>query len=184
MFSLAINQSINAGSNNLTLSTGADSIDFVGSRTLTAGTISLTQAAPFGTDTPAILTAPTVVLENTGTADQGFYRWMAVGDYNITLTSGGDITIADNSDFTKSTGSITLAAGGLLDFGASVSLSAPVIRLRQNGAFGANAPATLTASTALGLENTGTDPQAVQGWMVSGDPSFLLDLRRQYHSGH
>ena len=171
---LTIESNINVGTSTLTLSTGAASITFNGSPTLTAATIELIQVGAFGAAAPlATFAADTVFLTNSGTADQAFYDWMTVGDYNISLASGGDITFAANSGFTKSTGAIIVVAGGLLEFGDSVSLDASSISLSQGGAFGATAPATLTTG-ALELINTSADAQAVQAWMVSVNRSLSL----------
>ena len=53
------------------------------------------------------------------------------------------------------------------------TLTAATISLTQNGAFGLSAPAILAAD-GLVLTNTGTNTQAVQSWMASGNRALSL----------
>ena len=81
-------------------------------RTLTAGTVSLTQVAEFG-DT-ALFTFTTPTLNLTTAADQIVHGWMTASGRNLSLTStGGAVIVNDN---------INIGAGNLTLSGASIVL--------------------------------------------------------------
>ena len=88
--------------NNITLTSTTSILDLSGAgvigngstaRVLTAGTVSLTQDAAFGS--PALFTfgADTSSLALTTTANQDVHDWMILTDRNLTVTSAGNVVV-------------------------------------------------------------------------------------------
>ena len=131
---LTLNSNINIGTAALSLTAGdggagndAGNIVGVGTLTLTAGTVSLTQAGVFPSDAPFMFasTVNTLSLEVTAatTTDdnrQTVYGWMTDGDRALSLTSNRAILIglaSDNTTVSTGTGDLTLDGGEGIELG-------------------------------------------------------------------
>ena len=119
---LTLNSDINIGTDALSLTAGTGgtgNIVGVGTLTLTAGTVSLTQAGVFPSTAPFTFAANTLNLEVTAatTADdnrQTVYGWMTSDNRALSLTSNRAILIglaSDNTTVSTGTGDLTLDGG-------------------------------------------------------------------------
>ena len=131
---LTLNSDINIGTAALSLTAGdggagndAGNIVGVGTLTLTAGTVSLTQAGVFPSDAPFMFasTVNTLSLEVTAatTTDddrQTVYGWMTSDNRALSLTSNRAILIglaSDNTTVSTGTGDLTLDGGEGIELG-------------------------------------------------------------------
>ena len=116
-------------------------------RTLTAGTVSLTQVGAFDDDLFTIASATSLTLD-AGSADQIVHAWIAGGTNRaLSLTTTGDISIG--RDIATGTSNLTLDGGTLMLTGAARTLSGADIAL--TGAIGGASALTVDASGALTL---------------------------------
>ena len=133
---------------NLTLTAGTSStgdiVDGTGTPTLTASTVSLTQASAFGGTALFTFAADTLNLE-TVAPQTAVHDWMVLAGRNLSLTStGGAITIG--RDIALGAGNLTLNGGTLVFSGAARTLSGTNITL--TGDADSAVALTLTASGA------------------------------------
>ena len=144
---LTLNGDINVGGGAITLiagGTGAAILNGGTQRTLTAGTVSLTQAGAFDDDLFTIASAASLTLD-AGSAAQTVHAWMAGGTNRaLSLTTTGAITIG--RDIATGTSSLTLDGMG------GISLTAPAI---LSGADIALTGALTSAGLALTITATG-----------------------------
>ena len=167
--------------NNITLTGTTSILDLSGAgvigngstaRVLTAGTVSLTQDAAFGS--PALFTfgADTSSLELTTTANQDVLNWMIEPDRNLTVTSsnrvrvmgaigmdesdrnigGGDLTLTSTGGAVRilggisTTGDVTITASGTLTIDSDINIGANALTLTSGaGAIVATGRPRLTA---------------------------------------
>ena len=174
---LTLNNDINTGTGALNLTAGGGgtgNIVGVGTLTLTASTVSLTQAGVFASDAPFTFAADTLNLEVTAatTTDdnrQTVYGWMTDGNRALSLTSNRAILIgisAVNTAVSTGTGDLTLdgesivlgfsganLTGGNIELTGRINKSGSdtVIAIMAMGNLTLNSSITLGADTTLTL---------------------------------
>ena len=139
-------------------------------RTLTAGTVSLTQMGAFADNLFTIAASvDALTLETTGSSvAQTVHAWMVGGTNRaLSLTTTGALTIG--RDINTGTSALTLTAASISNGSATRTLTAGTVSLTQMGAFADNLFTIAASVDALTLETTGTDiDQTVHAWMVGG----------------
>ena len=151
---LRLNDNIDTGADNITLTLRGDSIVLDGSIMLTGGAVTLAGAIDESADT---------ITDGKG------------GDDTLTINASGNLTL--NSNINLGTGNLILTAGASSAIRRSTTettLTASEVRLTQGALFAQPAPFLFAANT-LTLRTTATDPQIVYGWM--DDAGRALSLR-------
>ena len=175
---LTLNGNINVGGGAITLIAGGAGAAILNGgvmRTLTAGTVSLTQAGAFDDDLFTIASATSLTLVATAAAtDQTVYAWMVDGTNRaLSLTTTGAITIG--RDIATGTGNLTLV-GGTLMLTAAATLSGADIALTG---------ALTSADLALIITATGNltinDNISLGAGRTHFDRRRWRDQQRQYH---
>ena len=182
---LTLNSDINIGTAALSLTAGdggagndAGNIVGVGTLTLTAGTVSLTQAGVFPSDAPFTFAADTLNLEVTAAtmADsdrQEVYGWMTSGDRALSLTSNRAIMIRANiatgmGDLTLSGMTIDLGGGNITLTGRNIELTGAIAESGSDQSFTIRARANITLNSNI-RTNTGSSLALVAGDGDSGN---------------
>ena len=172
---LTLNDNINIGPTAALTLTAANISNGSSTRTLTAGTVSLTQAGEFAADLFTIASATSLTLD-AGSAAQAVHDWMDEAGRTLSLTTTGEITIGRNiatggGNLTLNGGTLTLSGGARTLSGADIeligALTAPGLALiitatgditiNDNIGLGAGA-LTLTAGADIGNGGGTTAP--------------------------
>ncbi len=133
-------------------------------RTLTAGTIALTQDGVFADDLFTLASASALVLETE--AAQRIYNWMAQTGTSLTLTSAAEIVIRGN---------ITLGTGDLTLRGAAINILGLAANARTVS--GGNISLTATGADGVRLGTFADTPIADTFTAETGsDPVFALTI--------
>ena len=201
---LAINDNITLTGANLTLaSSGAAALVVTGGSTLTALTVSLTQAPVFGDAPPFTVGMATGSLELTITAATGaqvVHSWMINDGVGLTVRSGRTVHVSEEIVATGDgardigAGNLTLISGGRVRIGADITttgniiltgVGSPAIRfesgarvvrgtnIRLNGSAGISTSTTIGGGNVT-LEATGTT--TMDGMPTDGILTFNGDI--------
>ena len=144
----------------LSLTAGVGAINgTIGGNTdmLTAGTVSLTQAAAFPATEPFTFGAATSSLSLTTAASQTVHGWMTLGDYALSLTTTGAIII--NADIATGTSNLTLngnmgimlGANGITLTGGAIALTGAINASSNNYNFTITAMGGIAINTNINL---------------------------------
>ena len=169
---ITINDDINLGEGFLTLTAGFGSnIVVVGTPTLTANRVLLTQDGAFGETAPFTFDANTNRLNLETRAAQTVYDWMIVSGRNLLVKSSDDITVSGNVDIGR--GQLGLFGRNIVTVGTP-TLTAREVNLIQRGAFVETAPFIFADSVGALTLRAIRAAQTVYGWMVGTDRSLSI----------
>ena len=182
--------------NNITLTSTTSILDLSGAgvigngstaRVLTAGTVSLTQDAAFGS--PALFTfgADTSSLALTTDAAQDVHDWMILTDRNLTVTSAGNVVVRSaigsgnrnlgtGSLTLESTGAVVRILGGISTTGDVTITASGTLTIDSDINIGANA---LTLTSGAGAIVATGRPRLTAG-MVSFSQVDALPVTRPF----
>ena len=149
----------------LTLTAGTgDIVDGTGTPTLTASTVSLTQASAFGGTALFMFAADTLNLETA--APQMVHDWMVPADRTLSLTTTGAIMIG--RDINTGMGSLTLNGGTLVFSGAARTLSGTNITLTGDADSAVALSLTATGTGTLTLNSSIATTGATSNLAITG----------------